>query len=214
LQDIAISPTVRQVALVGDDSTEVELWGEESEVPLQFLEHDSDVLVVSWSPCGQWIASAFEDVMWLWHLVRKGAEQEWEHVLVIGDFLWGVSGVAWRPDELEFVAGSISGLVEESDGRFSTRLMWTSGRTAFTATNAVIVDVVGLSETNKRMLKQRGAKDGSETLDDIMYESQDESQDESQNDYSDEDQDDYADENEDDYSDGSHSENQEESVTD
>ncbi|OAQ27423.1 WD40 repeat-like protein [Linnemannia elongata AG-77] len=210
-QDIAISSTARQVALVKFGSTKVELRDEESDEPLQTLKHDGSVFLVSLSPCGQWIASAFDDVMWLWRLVWRGAVHEWEHVLIIGDFLNGVSSVAWRPDELEFVAGSQSGfvqvwrLVEESDGSFSSRLMWSSGRTAFAAANAVIADVVGLSETNQRLLKQRGAKDGSETIDDNM--------DESQDDYSDEDQDDYSDENEDDYLDGSHSENQEESDT-
>ncbi|KAG0046686.1 hypothetical protein BGZ89_005224, partial [Linnemannia elongata] len=44
--------------------------------------------------------------------------------------------------------------------------------------------------TNQRLLKQRGAKDGSESIDDTMSDSQDESQD--------------------DYLDGSHGENQEE----
>ncbi|OAQ27426.1 WD40 repeat-like protein [Linnemannia elongata AG-77] len=221
-RDMAISSAARQeVAVVRDDRRKVELWDEEIEEPSQFLEHDGEVVLVSLSPCGQWIASAFDDVMWLWHLVRRGTEQKWEHVLVIGDFLWGVSSVAWKPDELEFVAGSRSGiiqvwrLVEESDGSFSTRLMWTSGRTALAVANAVIVDVVGLSETNKRLLKQRGAKDGSETIDDTLYESQDDNQDKSQDDYSDsdKDQDDYSDENEDDYLDGSNSQNQKGSDT-
>ncbi|KAF9272086.1 hypothetical protein BGZ88_005227 [Linnemannia elongata] len=153
--------------------------------------------------------------MWLWHLVRRGTEQKWELILAIGDFLSGVSSVSWRPDELQFVAGSSSGfvqvwrLVEESDGCFSARLTWSSGRTALAAANAIIVDVVGLSETNKRLLKQRCSKDGSETIDNTM----DENRDESQEEYSDEDQDDFSDESEDDYLDGSHSENQEESGT-
>ncbi|KAF9288761.1 hypothetical protein BGZ88_008054, partial [Linnemannia elongata] len=79
--------------------------------------------------------------------------------------------------ELEFVAGSGSGfvqvwrLVEESSGSFSTRLMWASGRTAFTATNAVIVDAVGLSETNQKFLKQHGAEDGSKIIDETLDES-------------------------------------------
>lgn len=208
LQNIAISSTVRWVALVRGTSTGVALWDIESKEPLQFLEHDGEVDVVSLSPCGRWIASAFYDVMWLWHLVWRGTKQEWEHVLAIEDFLSGVSCVAWGSDELEFVAGSRSGfvqvwrLVEESDGGFSARMMWTSGRTAFTATNAVIVDAVGLSQTNQILLKQRGAKDGSETIDDTL----DESQDEGQGDYSDVDQNDY--------SDGSQNEKQEKSDTD
>ncbi|KAG9064494.1 hypothetical protein KI688_003684 [Linnemannia hyalina] len=44
------------------------------------------------------------------------------------------------------------------------------------------VDAVGLSEANQRLLKQRGAKDGLETIDNTL----DERQDESQDDYSDE----------------------------
>ncbi|KAG0051161.1 hypothetical protein BGZ89_003632, partial [Linnemannia elongata] len=202
LQDIAISSTGTQIALVEAGCTDVELWDEESEEPLWFLGHDDDVNVVSWSPCGQWVVSACEysDAMWLWHFVWRGTVQEWEHVLVIEDFLNGVSCVSWRSDELEFVAGWNSGLVqvwtlvEESNGRFSAKVKWNSGHTAFMATNAVIVDAVGLSETNQRFLKERGAKDGLETNDDTL----------------DEDQDDYSEENEDDSLDGSHGENQEE----
>ncbi|KAG0065642.1 hypothetical protein BGZ89_008078 [Linnemannia elongata] len=132
--------------------------------------------------------------MWLWHLVWRGTEQEWEHVLVIGKFLIGISCAAWKPDKLEFVAGSSSGiiqvwrLVEELHGSFSARLMWTSGRTVFTVTNAVIIGAVGLSETNQMLLKQRGAMDGTEVIEDNLLDDSDESQDE----YSDEDQADYS----------------------
>ncbi|KAF9316611.1 hypothetical protein BGZ91_005524, partial [Linnemannia elongata] len=76
----------------------------------------------------------------------------------------------------------------ELDGRFSARLMWTSGRTVFTVTNAVIIGAVGLSETNQMLLKQRGAMDGTENIDDNLLDDSDESQDE----YSDEDQADYS----------------------
>ncbi|KAG0049123.1 hypothetical protein BGZ90_007443, partial [Linnemannia elongata] len=39
----------------------------------------------------------------------------------------------------------------------SAKLVWSIGSTAFEASGAVITDTVGLSRTNQRLLKQRGA---------------------------------------------------------
>jgi WD40 repeat protein len=156
--------TGMQIAFQREKSSRVELWHKESPKVLHRLQHYAEVGKFSLSPCSQWIAIDCNGSLWLWRLVVKDASQEWEHVLVIRDILKRFSGIVWGLDALEFATVSETDsihawkLVETPDGRWCVRLMWSSGRTAFTATDANIVDVVGLSAMNHRLLEQRGAK--------------------------------------------------------
>jgi WD40 repeat protein len=161
---IRYSPMGMQIALRREWSKHVELWHEESVEPLHSLKHDARVGTISLSPCGHWIASNCIGSMWLWKLIVRDATQEWELALVIRDILEYSDCIGWRPDALEFVtAGGTDSvhvwkLVENLDGRWSVRLTWSSGRAAFTATDTTIVDAIGLSAMNQRLLEQRGAK--------------------------------------------------------
>jgi hypothetical protein len=102
--------------------------------------------------------------MWLWKLIVRDASQEWELALVMRDILKYSSCIGWRPDALEFVTAGLAGsvhtwkLAETPESGWSVRLIWSSGRFAFTATDSNIFDVVGLSVMNQRLLEQRGAK--------------------------------------------------------
>ncbi|KAG0281054.1 hypothetical protein BGZ96_001311 [Linnemannia gamsii] len=125
-------------------------------------------------PCG--------DSVWLWKAVSKDTVVEWKRVLVIREFFEGVAAIAaiaWKPNALEFAIGTETGcvqtwrLVDELDDGFSAKLLWSLGHTAFVATDAVIVDAVGLSATNLRLLKQSGANDGSPSSKNTSIESQD-----------------------------------------
>ncbi|KAG0274123.1 hypothetical protein BGZ96_004487, partial [Linnemannia gamsii] len=167
-----------QIALQREESNCVELWHEESLEALHNLQHDGEVRTISLSPCGQWIATGCNGAMWLWKLVVRDAPQGWERVLVIQDIFGSSGSIGWRPDTLEFAtagcAGSVQAwkLVETPDSGWCVRLMWSSGRTGFTATDATIVGVVGLSATDLRLLKQRGARDGSLAATECSNESQ------------------------------------------
>ncbi|KAG0281993.1 hypothetical protein BGZ97_009182, partial [Linnemannia gamsii] len=173
------------------------------------------------------------DSVWLWKAVSRDAVVEWRRVLVIREFFEGVARVAaidWKPNALEFAIATEAGcvqtwrLVDETSEGFSARLLWSLGQTGFVATDAVIVDVVGLSTTNQGLLKQRGANDGSPPSKITSFEPQDvflgENQDnlsgggqgvfagegwgnfsyQSQNNYSDDGQDDFSDEGQDNFS--------------
>jgi WD40 repeat protein len=161
---IQYSSISMQVALQRRWSHCVELWHEESLDPLHNLKHDTEVANMSLSPCGHWIATECNGALWLWKQVVKDTAQEWELVSVIRDILQRCICISWRPDALEFVTGNWTGsvhtwkLVESLDGTWSVRLIWSSGRSAFTATDSNIGDVVGLSVMNQRLLEQRGAK--------------------------------------------------------
>ncbi|KAG0287634.1 hypothetical protein BGZ97_007041 [Linnemannia gamsii] len=146
-------------------SNRLELWDEKNVEALHTLDHEEDVEHVAFSPCGQWIAVGCNNSLWVWNLVSVDNFPTWRCNLIIGDILGVVTSIAWRPNVLEFVTGTNAGcvqvwkLVDEADGRFSVRLLWSAGRTKFVATDAVLAGAVGLSATNQRLLKQRGALD-------------------------------------------------------
>ncbi|KAG0293763.1 hypothetical protein BGZ96_002346 [Linnemannia gamsii] len=163
---IGFTPIGMLIAVQREGSNRVELWHEESLEAQHNLQHDGEVGTISWSSCGQWIATDCSNSIWLWKLVTKDAMQEWELVLVIRDIIRSSSCFSWSPDALEFVAADLAGslqawkLVENPESGWCVRLKWSSGVTAFTATDASIVDAVGLNTMNRRLLKQRGARDG------------------------------------------------------
>ncbi|KAG0277688.1 WD_REPEATS_REGION domain-containing protein, partial [Linnemannia gamsii] len=160
------SPIGMQIAFQRHGSNGVELWHEGSLEALHNLQHDDDVRNILFSPHGQWIAINCDGSIWLWKLVVRDATQDWELALVIRDLLSVSFCIGWRPDTLEFVTGGLTGsvqvwkLVETPDGGWCARLMWSRGRTALTATNAIIANAVGLGATNHKLLKQGGARDG------------------------------------------------------
>lgn len=84
---------------------------------------------------------------------------------VIEGFTRTVVDVVWRPSKLEFATASAEGSIrawqvaEETDGsgRVSVRLLWSSGPATLATSGAIFHDNVGLSSTNRQLLKQRGA---------------------------------------------------------
>ncbi|KAG9064487.1 hypothetical protein KI688_003677 [Linnemannia hyalina] len=160
-------PTGVHVALRRFTTEDVDLWSEESVEAVHSLKNGLGVDIATFSACGQWIATGVGTSVWLWRMYLRDSVQEWICIQNIRGFLEGVESIAWRPGALEFVTGTRAGsvqtweLVEESNGRFSARSVWSSGYSVFVATDAVVVSAVGLSAMNQRLLKQRGAKDGS-----------------------------------------------------
>jgi hypothetical protein len=81
----------------------------------------------------------------------------------IDNFFGDVVGVAWRPSTLEFATACEDGsirtwrLVENEMAEVSVNMVWGSGFTGFVASGAVLVDAVGLSSINRKLLDQRGA---------------------------------------------------------
>ncbi|KAF9126638.1 WD_REPEATS_REGION domain-containing protein [Mortierella sp. GBA39] len=160
-------PSGLHVVLRRFTTEDVELWSEESVEAAHSLKNGLGVDIVTFSSCGQWIATGVGTSVWLWSMHLGDSVQEWICVQVIRGFPEGIESIAWRPGALEFVTGTRAGsvqtweLVEESNGRFSARSVWSSGYSVFVATGAVVVGAVGLSAMNQKLLKQRGAKDGS-----------------------------------------------------
>ncbi|KAG0048006.1 hypothetical protein BGZ90_007731, partial [Linnemannia elongata] len=80
--------------------------------------------------------------------------------------------IVWKPQDHEFVVSCADGSargwrLEEVSNEMSAKLVWSIGSKAFEASGAVITDTVGLSRTNRRLLKQRGAIDESSSSSDL-----------------------------------------------
>lgn len=123
------------------------------------------------SSCGQWVATAHSTYVRLWRLPSSDQDQEvlplqdQDCMSVIEGFTRTVVDVVWRPSKLEFATASAEGSIrawqvaEETDGsgRVSVRLLWSSGPATLATSGAIFHDNVGLSSTNRQLLKQRGA---------------------------------------------------------
>ncbi|KAG0252394.1 hypothetical protein BGZ95_006655 [Linnemannia exigua] len=149
--------------MFASDAKGIRLYDEKGQTFGTILEHDKfQVERFAYSSCGQWIAAAGGKTVHLWKSSSDGMEASWALKTTVGTFLGKVRKVAWRPNTTEFATASDDGSirawkVEEGSGHVLVRLLWGHGGTAFTAPGAVLVGVVGLSATNRKLLEQRGA---------------------------------------------------------
>ncbi len=156
---VAYSPSGAQIASGSQDNT-VRLWDAHSGAARHSLEgHTDGVRSVAYSPSGAQIASgSLDNTVRLWE-VASG-----ECLRVIEGFSRGVNSVAWK-ETLEgayLLAGSGDKFVRQwqviAEGSgYHARLRWMSPHGGLRVTDSVIDGVKGLSETNMRLLKQRGA---------------------------------------------------------
>ncbi|KAF9275693.1 hypothetical protein BGZ88_002177 [Linnemannia elongata] len=173
IETVAWLPTMPLIALA-DGRREIQLWTEQTGMIHQHLIHDKGVSAFGVSSCGQWIAAGCANSVWLWHCSPNDESHHWERTAVISNVFERIKAIVWKPQDHEFVVNCADGsarawMLEEVSNEMSAKLVWSIGSTAFEASGAVITDTVGLSRTNQRLLKQRGAIDESSSSSGLEY---------------------------------------------
>ncbi|KAF9149864.1 Guanine nucleotide-binding protein subunit beta-2-like 1 [Linnemannia schmuckeri] len=164
--DFKYSRSCNQIATIHGDEN-VRLWSEDAGVFQHSLKHDTEVSCFAISSCGQWIACGSGDSVWLWNFVVEDGIQQWKCISKTPDFSFRyVRNIAWRPDNLEFAIGYDDSSIrvwrlQTGSNALSIQLVWSIGPAPLVVAGAVIIDTVGLSDVNRRLLLQRGAIDGS-----------------------------------------------------
>ncbi|OAQ25866.1 WD40 repeat-like protein [Linnemannia elongata AG-77] len=169
--DLAIdySPSGRQDATsLLSEVRPIDVHG--ADEPYGYLPRHDNIYGLAFSSCGQWIVIRSERSIRLWNSVARYGTQTWRCMAVIEEFFGQVNSVAWRPGLLEFATGCDDGSVRvwkvlERSGRVSVQMIWSSGPAVLASTGALIANAVGLSTTNRALLKQRGAIYNSLVLD-------------------------------------------------
>ncbi|BBE10136.1 NB-ARC domain protein [Mycoavidus cysteinexigens] len=163
VNSVVYSPSGSQIASGSDDKT-ARLWDAHSGAAGHTLEgHTSSVNSVVYSPSGSQIASgSWDKTVRLWE-VASG-----ECLRVIQDFTGTVYSIAWKamPEGSYLLTGGSDKLVrqweviEEVDG-VHAHLRWMSPPdNKLMVKDTLLEGVVGLSDMNRALLKQRGANDG------------------------------------------------------
>ncbi|KAG0231961.1 hypothetical protein BGX31_005318 [Mortierella sp. GBA43] len=162
LESITISPAGDMIATVSSGSGGVQLWdaskGSSSRTLCDNSEGGDGVATsVVFSPKGDQIAFCRGKTVQLWS-VASGQRQA-----IIKDFQGSVHSIAWCPSlgQDHLLVGEEHGTVQvwkvsNSGGQYDMGLIWTSD-SRLTLTGASMSGAQGLSDWNKRLLKQRGA---------------------------------------------------------
>ncbi|KAK5829466.1 hypothetical protein F5H01DRAFT_18818 [Linnemannia elongata] len=169
---VAYKPGSLQVASCHGDKN-IRIWNDDQQLRgfRYVLKQNHLIYKFAFSSCGQWIATTHKTFVRLWRLPSPDQDQQIlplkdrDCVSTIEGFTKHVSDVVWRPNKLEFATVCFGEsirtwrVVEDNNGsgRVSVELMWSYGPSSFTASGAILNDVVGLSVANRRLLEQRGA---------------------------------------------------------
>ncbi len=158
VRSVVYSPSGAQIASGSRDNT-VRLWDAHTGAALHALEgHTGWVRGVVYSLSGAQIASgSWDKTVRLWD-VASG-----ECLRVIEGFSEGVNSVAWKEtlESVYLLTGSGDKFVRQwqvvAEGTgYHARLRWMSPHAELSVTASVVDGVRGLSEMNKKLLKQRG----------------------------------------------------------
>ncbi|GJJ68048.1 protein transport protein SEC13 [Entomortierella parvispora] len=158
---VVFSPSGHQIASGGYDGI-VQLWDAQTgELVSSLKGHTSGVYSVAFSPSGHRIASGSDD-----KTVRLWDAHTGHCKFTLDVYQDAVFALAWKaaPDHMYLAVGSNDQSVRmwqvvEDDTEVKMRLKWRSAPYALELSQVSIQDVLGLSEMNRRLLKQRGAKD-------------------------------------------------------
>ncbi len=159
---VVYSPSGTQIASGSLDKT-VRLWEAQSGgAGHTLVGHAYSVNSVVYSPSGTQIASGSGDkTVRLWDVVSGECLRE------IEGFSGGVLSVCWKAmgGREYLLSGSADKSVrewelEKEGEEYKVKLMWSSVHEELNVKETVLDGVVGLSEMNRALLKQRGARDG------------------------------------------------------
>ncbi|KAG0221419.1 hypothetical protein BGX31_009911 [Mortierella sp. GBA43] len=158
---VAFSPTGNMMASCSSDKT-VRLWDTNAGSCRHILSgHEDWVKSVVFSPNGDRVASGGGDKS-----VRLWSAASGQSLAVIRRFQGPVNCLAWctKSDREYLVAGEENGALhfceirKLPEGEYDVSMCWMSPR-RLDATDATVRDVHGLTDWDKRLLKQRGAVD-------------------------------------------------------
>ncbi|BBE08477.1 NB-ARC domain protein [Mycoavidus cysteinexigens] len=156
---VVYSPSGMQFASGSADNT-VRLWEVQSGTLVHTLKGHTDfVSSVVYSPRGSELASGSSDkTIRVWE-VYSGA-----CLKVIQEFTGEVNSVAWkwRHNEAYLLSGSADNSLrawelKKDGGEYKAMLCWSTWHGVLMVRDTLLEGVVGLSEMNKKLLKQRGA---------------------------------------------------------
>jgi WD40 repeat protein len=164
---VAYSPQGHQLASSSGDAT-VRVWNIESgECRFILIGHSDELWCVAYSLKGDLIASAGGKDK----TVRLWSTELGQCLAVLRNFQDTVRSVAWNTtsNATYLVTGCIEGsvlkwnVVEEGE-EYHVNLHWSATNGLLTVTGASMKNVRGLSQLNKRLMRQRGAIDEPEHL--------------------------------------------------
>ncbi|GJJ76113.1 hypothetical protein EMPS_08472 [Entomortierella parvispora] len=152
------------------DSESLHLWNLREKDTTLFAELESDANCMVWSPCGVWLAAGFPDgALRLWKMSNNGSVFMASNVISVRDISEPVSCLTWSPtDPLKFATGSMTGYIcvwriaKVKKDAYRLQSVWDSFPNRLTAFGTRLDGVIGLTEMQKKLLRQRGAIEGSD----------------------------------------------------
>ncbi|KAF9920075.1 hypothetical protein FBU30_010141, partial [Linnemannia zychae] len=156
---VEYSPRGGQIA-VWCEGTNIELYDDQTYELQHTLKHDGHVRCMIYSPCGRWMAVGIGRSLWLWNCVHDMPKRKkWYKINITECYFkeFGFNhneGISWTSNPLEFKIGFLGcgtsiWRVEDDLRKPLVKLVWTDRDSGLIATDALIVDTIGLSAPNR-----------------------------------------------------------------
>lgn len=145
---------------------EVDIWDDRYMTYQNLLRVECLIKHFAISPCGEWIIVAGNGKVHLFvpKLPGRNKRPFTRCMNVVDTFFGEITGLGWRPDALEFATSCNDGsvrvwklVIDDNTGEVEIEMIWSSGCIGLAVSDAVFAYAVGLSSSNRKLLKQRGA---------------------------------------------------------